>query len=69
MCNCRCARRFYGAVHLNGEHDQLGSAKLKRKLPSRAQVVICGGGVVGCSVAFHLPQLGYKDVIHLEQGR
>jgi len=38
-------------------------------LPSRAQVVVCGGGVVGSSVCYHLPKYGFKDVIHLEQGR
>ena len=38
-------------------------------IPLRAQVVICGGGVVGSSVAYHLPKYGFKDVIHVEQGR
>ena len=38
-------------------------------IPPRAQVVICGGGVVGSSVAYHLPKYGFKDVIHVEQGR
>lgn len=34
-----------------------------------SQVVICGGGIIGCSVAYHLAKLGYSDVILLEQGR
>lgn len=38
-------------------------------VPSSAQVVICGGGVVGASVAYHLPKYGFKDVLLLEQGR
>ncbi|HEX9064405.1 MAG TPA: FAD-dependent oxidoreductase, partial [Streptosporangiaceae bacterium] len=38
-------------------------------LPQRAQVVIVGGGVVGCSVAYHLAQLGWSDVVLLEQGQ
>ena len=38
-------------------------------LPQAAQVVICGGGVIGCSVAYHLAQQGWTDVIVLEQGR
>jgi glycine cleavage system aminomethyltransferase T/glycine/D-amino acid oxidase-like deaminating enzyme len=38
-------------------------------LPSRAQVVVVGGGVVGCSVAYHLTRLGRPDVLLLEQGR
>ena len=36
-------------------------------LPSHARVVIIGGGVVGCSVAYHLTQLGWKDVVLLER--
>jgi len=36
-------------------------------LPSQAQVVIIGGGVIGCSVAYHLTKLGWKDVILLER--
>ena len=36
-------------------------------LPERAQVVIIGGGVGGCSIAYHLTQMGWKDVIILER--
>src|SRR5450756_2049261 len=32
-----------------------------------AQVVIIGGGIVGCSIAYHLTKLGWKDVIILEK--
>lgn len=38
-------------------------------LPSRARVVIVGGGVIGTSVAYHLTRLGWTDVLLLEQGR
>jgi len=38
-------------------------------LPSRARVVVVGGGVVGTSVAYHLTELGWTDVVLLEQGR
>jgi choline dehydrogenase-like flavoprotein len=37
-------------------------------LPARARVVIIGGGVIGCSVAYHLAHLGWTDVVLLEQG-
>ncbi|CAL1294307.1 unnamed protein product [Larinioides sclopetarius] len=38
------------------------------ELPQQSQVVICGGGVVGCSVAYHLVRdFGWKDVVLLEQ--
>ena len=33
-----------------------------------ARVVIVGGGIVGASVAYHLTQLGWRDVVLLEQG-
>ncbi|MGC6527336.1 MAG: GcvT family protein [Paracoccaceae bacterium] len=36
-------------------------------LPSSARVVIIGGGVVGCSVAYHLTKLGWSDVVLLER--
>jgi len=35
--------------------------------PQRAQIVIVGGGVIGCSIAYHLTKLGAKDVILLER--
>jgi glycine/D-amino acid oxidase-like deaminating enzyme len=37
------------------------------ELPSHAQVVIIGGGVGGCSIAYHLTLMGWKDVIILER--
>ncbi|NBR34090.1 MAG: FAD-binding oxidoreductase, partial [Rhodobacteraceae bacterium] len=36
-------------------------------LPNHARVVIIGGGVVGCSVAYHLTKLGWTDVVLLER--
>ena len=38
------------------------------ELPSRARVVVVGGGVIGTSVAYHLTRLGWTDVLLLEQG-
>ena len=38
-------------------------------LPSHTQVLIIGGGIVGCSVAYHLTKLGCSDVVLLEQGQ
>jgi len=37
--------------------------------PSRARAVVVGGGIVGCSVAYHLAKLGWRDVVLLERGR
>ena len=36
-------------------------------LPSHAQVVVIGGGVGGCSIAYHLTLMGWKDVVILER--
>ena len=35
--------------------------------PSHAQVVIIGGGVGGCSIAYHLTKMGWKDVVIVER--
>jgi 4-methylaminobutanoate oxidase (formaldehyde-forming) len=37
--------------------------------PAQARVVIVGGGIAGCSTAYHLTRLGITDVLLLEQGR
>ncbi|BBK37592.1 oxidoreductase [Allostella sp. ATCC 35155] len=36
-------------------------------LPARADVVIIGGGIIGCSIAYHLTKLGIRDVVLLER--
>jgi glycine cleavage system aminomethyltransferase T/glycine/D-amino acid oxidase-like deaminating enzyme len=36
-------------------------------LPSKARVVIIGGGIVGCSIAYHLGKLGWSDTVLLER--
>jgi len=36
-------------------------------VPDRAQVVIVGGGVIGCSIAYHLTKMGVRDVVLLER--
>jgi glycine cleavage system aminomethyltransferase T/glycine/D-amino acid oxidase-like deaminating enzyme len=42
---------------------------LVQSLPSQAQVVIIGGGIVGCSVAYHLAKRGCREVLLLERKR
>jgi 4-methylaminobutanoate oxidase (formaldehyde-forming) len=36
-------------------------------VPAHARAVIVGGGIVGCSVAYHLTKLGWRDVVLLER--
>src|SRR5579871_4643490 len=36
-------------------------------LPTSANVVIIGGGVAGCSIAYHLTKIGITDVVLLER--
>ena len=38
-------------------------------LPSHARVVVIGGGIIGCSVAYHLAHLGWKDIVLVERDK
>ncbi|WP_321811921.1 MULTISPECIES: FAD-dependent oxidoreductase [unclassified Burkholderia] len=40
---------------------------MMNKVPAHADVVIVGGGIVGCSIAYHLTKLGITDVTLLER--
>ena len=42
---------------------------MTQDLPKNAQVVIIGGGIVGCSVAYHLAKMGTRDTVILERGQ
>lgn len=37
------------------------------ELPKKAKVVVIGGGVIGCSIAYHLTKIGWDDVVLLER--
>jgi heterotetrameric sarcosine oxidase gamma subunit len=41
----------------------------KNNLPERAKVVVIGGGVIGCSTAYHLAKLGWQDIVLLERAQ
>ncbi len=36
-------------------------------LPDKSHVIVVGGGIMGCSTAYHLAGLGIRDVIVLER--
>ena len=38
-----------------------------KNIPKHARVIIVGGGIVGCSTAYHLAKLGWKDIVLLER--
>eukprot|EP01041_Mallomonas_annulata_P015398 gene15398-32580_t len=38
-------------------------------LPTHAEIIIVGGGIAGCSTAYHLAKAGKTDVLLLEQGK
>ncbi|NBR40507.1 MAG: FAD-binding oxidoreductase, partial [Alphaproteobacteria bacterium] len=42
---------------------------MSSSLPQQAQVVIIGGGIHGCSVAYNLAKNGWSDVVLLERKR
>ena len=50
---------------LNIQTDESGFGA--KPLPSHAKCVIIGGGVVGCSILFHLAKFGWKDTVLLER--
>src|SRR4051794_194062 len=57
-CSQRCAPR-----------TSTGASPMPRprELPGRARVVIIGGGVGGCAIAYHLAQLGERDVVLVDR--
>ena len=40
---------------------------MTKSLPKNAKAIVIGGGVAGCSTAYHLAKFGWKDIILLER--
>lgn len=55
LINCDCNR-----ANSNLSHDSV--------LPTQAQIVICGTGVVANSLAYHLVENGMSDIVLIDQG-
>src|SRR6201994_971081 len=56
----------WSAMHLTPDYRG-GCVPRPRELPDRARVVIIGGGVGGASIAYHLAQLGERDVVLVDR--
>jgi 4-methylaminobutanoate oxidase (formaldehyde-forming) len=48
-------------------HSRKNTVAQNQDLPGQARVVIIGGGIIGCSVAYHLADMGCRDVVLLER--
>lgn len=55
LINCDCIRTNFSI-----SHDSV--------LPTQAQIVICGTGVVANSLAYHLVENGMSDIVLIDQG-
>ena len=53
----------------DGSSAQAGPTDRSDAFPTQARVVVIGGGIVGASVAFHLTERGWRDVVLLERRR
>ena len=53
----------YNEINFNQKTTSTTTSTTTNKLPKSTKVLICGGGLIGVSVAYHLTQLGYKDIV------
>ncbi|XP_033755631.1 pyruvate dehydrogenase phosphatase regulatory subunit, mitochondrial-like [Pecten maximus] len=61
-------RRLPFPYSTSGHVSSLVNSEVTKHVPTSARVVICGGGALGTSVAYHLAERGWSDVVLLEQG-
>jgi hypothetical protein len=51
-----------------GDQDPMEVEILMATVPTQAQVVVIGAGIVGNSLVHHLARLGWTDIVQLDQG-
>ena len=72
--NVRTLSNYPGAIRQDGKRSSskskasLVNIPVESKLPERARVVIAGSGLIGNSVAYHLIQNGWKEVVIIDRG-
>lgn len=65
--NFKWDNHIYHSLVLSGYYSTQNEQS--QSIPSSTRVVICGGGLIGTSIAYHLAQLGYKDAILLTKNK
>lgn len=70
LSNLAISRKIHAPSSSRSNELKSANHEQSEKLPDFSKVVICGGGVLGASVAYHLAELGWgKHTVVLEQGR
>lgn len=59
--------RFSGSFRSSKRQFSFSAPQRANTVPERARVVIVGGGIIGCSVGYHLAHMGWKDVLIVER--
>ena len=65
---CRLTGLDAGRVDGRVLEDVLACAIRQGARPAGAAVVVVGGGIIGCSIAYHLTAAGCRDVVLVEKG-
>lgn len=64
----RCTAPVQSMLQPRGLHTAVHARQRQPSVPSSAEVVVVGGGIIGTSVTYHLAKLGH-DVLQLEQSQ